>query len=41
MDELATIIHKLHPGDRVKVTFENPSGGTQTATVTLATAPPA
>jgi len=41
MSELATLIHKLRPGDRVKVTFESSYGGTQTVNVTLATAPPA
>jgi S1-C subfamily serine protease len=41
MDELATLIHNKRPGDRVRVTFENPYGGTQTVTVTLGTAPPA
>ena len=41
MNELATLIHKLRPGDRVKVTFESSYGGTQTVNVTLATAPPA
>ena len=41
MTELATLIHNKRPGDRVKVTFENPYGGTQTVTVTLGTAPPA
>ncbi len=40
MTELATLIHNKRPGDRVKVTFENPYGGTQTVTVTLGTAPP-
>ena len=38
--ELATLIHALRPGDRAKVTFDNLVGGTQTATVTLAAAPP-
>jgi S1-C subfamily serine protease len=41
MSTLAALIHKLRPGDRVKVTFESPYGGTQTVAVTLATAPPA
>ena len=41
MNELATLIQKLRPGDRVKVTFESSYGGTQTVNVTLATAPPA
>jgi S1-C subfamily serine protease len=41
MSELATLIHKLRPGDRGTVTFENLSGVTQTVTVTLAAAPPA
>jgi S1-C subfamily serine protease len=41
MSELATLIHKLRPGDRVKVTFESPYGGAHTVTVTLAGAPPA
>ena len=41
MSELAALIHKLRPGDRVKVTFESPFGGTQTVAVTLAAAPPA
>ena len=40
MSELAALIHKLRPGDRVKVTFESPYGGTQTVAVTLAAAPP-
>jgi len=38
---LATLIHKLHPGDRAQVTFDNLTGGSQTVTVTLAAAPPA
>jgi S1-C subfamily serine protease len=41
MSELATLIHKLRPGDRAKVTFANLNGGTQTVTVTLGSAPPA
>jgi len=40
LSELASLIHALRPGDRAKVTFENLVGGTQTATVTLAAAPP-
>jgi S1-C subfamily serine protease len=39
--ELSTLIHKLRPGDRAAVTFENSSGSTETVTVTLTTAPPA
>ena len=38
---LANLIHKLRPGDRADVTFDNLTGGTQTVTVTLAAAPPA
>jgi len=41
INELATLIHKEHPGDRATVTFENTAGTTQTVTVTLAAAPPA
>ncbi len=41
MNALATLIHKLRPGNRAKVTFESPYGATQTVTVTLGTAPPA
>jgi S1-C subfamily serine protease len=40
LDELANLIHKLRPGDRAKVTFDNLTGGTQTVTVTLGAAPP-
>jgi S1-C subfamily serine protease len=38
---LATLIHKLRPGDRAEVTFDSLTGGTDTVTVTLAAAPPA
>jgi putative serine protease PepD len=41
MSELASLIHKLRPGDRVNVTFESPYGGAETVTVTLGAAPPA
>lgn len=41
LNELATLIHKLRPGDRAQVTFDNLTGGTQTVTVTLGSAPPA
>ena len=41
MRELATLIHKLRPGDQAKVTFANLNGGTQSVTVTLGSAPPA
>jgi S1-C subfamily serine protease len=41
MEELVSIVHRLHPGARATVTFETPWGGTQTATVTLAVGPPA
>ena len=41
MSALATLIHKLRPGDRARVTYEDTFGGTQTVTVTLAAAPPA
>jgi S1-C subfamily serine protease len=39
--DLASLIHKLRPGDRARVTFDNLTGGTQTVTVTLGAAPPA
>ena len=41
LDELASLIHKLRPGDRAQVTFASFSGSTQTVTVILAAAPPA
>lgn len=41
LSELATLIHKLRPGDRAKITFDNFTGGTQTVTTTLVAAPPA
>ena len=40
LSELATLIHKMRPGDRAHVTFDNLIGGTQTVTVTLVAAPP-
>jgi S1-C subfamily serine protease len=40
LSELADLIHKLRPGDRATVTFDNLTGGTQSVTVTLAAAPP-
>lgn len=41
MQELVSMVHRLHPGARATVTFETPWGGTQTDTVTLAVGPPA
>jgi S1-C subfamily serine protease len=41
LNELATLIHHLRPGDRATVSFDNLIGGTETVTVTLGTAPPA
>jgi S1-C subfamily serine protease len=38
---LASLIHKLRPGDRATVTFDNLTGGAQTVTVILAAAAPA
>jgi hypothetical protein len=40
LSQLATLIHRLRPGDRAHVTFDNLIGGTETVTVTLAAAPP-
>ena len=41
LSALASLIHKLRPGDRASVTFDNLTGSAQTVTVTLAAAPPA
>jgi S1-C subfamily serine protease len=40
LNDLATLIHKLRPGDRVRVTFDSFTGATQTVTATLAAASP-
>ena len=40
-NSLTNLIGRYHPGDRVSVQWTDPSGGTHTATVTLATGPAA
>jgi len=41
LSALASLIHKLRPGDRASVTFDDLTGSTETVMVTLAAAPPA